>query len=51
MGEREDVRLFIGEKLTEGEDVYKLVAVNSLFDAVDNEVGVFESDDDNDVDD
>ena len=49
-GEREDVRLFIGEKLAEGEDVYKLVAVNNLLDAVDNEVGVFESDDDNDVD-
>jgi hypothetical protein len=51
LGEREDVRLFIGEKLTEGEDEYKLVAVNSLFDAVDNEVGVVESDDNNDVDD
>ena len=28
-GEREEVRLFIGEKLAEGEDVYKLVAVDN----------------------
>ena len=48
--DREDVRLFIGELLTEGDDVYKPVAVDNLLDSLDNEVGVFECNDDDDAD-
>jgi hypothetical protein len=48
--DQEDVRLFIGELLTEGDDVYKPDAVDNLLDSLDNEVGVFECDDDDDAD-